>query len=52
MAFMEWSDEYSVNVTDIAARARQGVAVLNVELATFLKDWLNNHISFNDHGLT
>jgi len=31
-------------VTDIAARARQGVAVLNMELATFLRDWLNEHI--------
>jgi len=47
-------------VTDIAARARQGVTVLNVELATFLKDWLNNHIKrsdtkysqcFSDNGL-
>jgi len=47
-------------VTDIAARARQGVAVLNMELATFLRDWLNEHIKgldtqysqcFNDNGL-
>ena len=47
-------------VTDIATRARQGVAVLNMELATFLRDWLNNHIKgldtkysqcFNDNGL-
>ncbi len=48
-------------VTDIATRARQGVAVLNMELATFLRDWLNNHIKgldtkysqcFNDNGLS
>ncbi|MDP6634694.1 MAG: bacteriohemerythrin [Phycisphaerae bacterium] len=48
-------------VTDIASRARQGVAVLNMELATFLRDWLNEHIKgldtkysqcFNDNGLT
>ena len=47
-------------VTDIAARARQGVAVLNMELATFLRDWLNEHIKgldtqysecFNANGL-
>ena len=35
-------------VSDIATRARQGVVVLNVELATFLKDWLNNHIKKSD----
>ena len=35
-------------VNDISARARQGVAVLKVELATFLKDWLNNHIKVSD----
>jgi len=47
-------------VTDIATRARQGVAVLNMELATFLRDWLNEHIKgldtqysecFNANGL-
>ena len=48
-------------VTDIATRARQGVAVLNMELATFLRDWLNSHIKvmdtkysqcFKDNGLS